>query len=640
MQKQTRLLPWSVARGRLLLFVLVVMGAALAINTTITAKRAYHDVEASLQHSSRTSVDLLSHALSGLLRNFQREEARRLLNEFTAREQFVSARILSHDGRELVRAGDDAGDRVGTFEVSNPVLDRDGNSLGVLEVMVSEDIISVQVRNAIVRDSIIGAALILGILFIVYMGTSRMVSAIGDAHDEMRRQAQHDMLTGLLNRRGVRQAVLERFESGEDVRLALVHVDLDRFKVVNDSLGHATGDRVLSAFAKRLRGACRPWDLLARIGGDEFLVVRELNEYHRDMSEFARYLVEILNEPLPPAVSRINVGASAGVHALPCRSIEDFDHAVADADLALYEAKKLGRGQYVIYQEDMRSNFIGLERMLHDMRGAVERSEFEPWFQPQIDTDTGDLYGVEALVRWESPERGVLTPADFLKLSEEINLLRRIDSSVFKKATAYLADLRRKGLSDVRLSFNLSTPRLDDPELTSRLIEDIEAVGLEVSDVSLEVLETVVFDTAHEPEVQAVRKLAEAGFQIELDDFGTGRASIANLTKFPIGMLKIDRLFISGIDQDTSKQKIVRAVLGLADEFGIGTIAEGVETEAEYRVLRDMGCVIMQGYYFAKPMSFEALQSWYMTRAEDRVDEFVALHGGTRTMAVSAAVAD
>lgn len=616
------------------------MGAALAINTTITAKRAYKDVEANLQHSSRISVDLLSHALSGLVRNYQKEETRRLLSEFTAREQFVSARILSHDGRQLVTTGDDAGENTDTFAVSSPILDRDGNALGVLEVMVSEDIISVQVRNAIVRDSIIGAALIFGILFIVYMGTSRMVSAIGDAHDEMRRQAQHDMLTGLLNRRGVRQAVLERFESGENVRLALVHVDLDRFKVVNDSLGHATGDRVLSAFAKRLRGACRPWDLLARIGGDEFLVVRELNEYHRDMSEFASYLVEILNEPLPPAVSRINVGASAGVHALPCRSIEDFDHAVADADLALYEAKKQGRGQYVIYHEDMRSNFIGLEKMLHDMRGAVERSEFEPWFQPQIDTDTGDLYGVEALVRWESPERGVLTPADFLKLSEEINLLRRIDSSVFKKATAYLADLRRKGLSDVRLSFNLSTPRLDDPELTSRLIEDIEAVGLDVSDISLEVLETVVFDTAHEPEVQAVRKLAEAGFQIELDDFGTGRASIANLTKFPIGMLKIDRLFISGVDQDTSKQKIVRAILGLADEFGIGTIAEGVETKAEYLALRDMGCVIMQGYYFAKPMSFDALQSWYMARAEDRVDEFVALHGGTRPMAVTAIVAD
>jgi len=424
--------------------------------------------------------------------------------------------------------------------------------------------------------------------------------------DQLKHQVMHDPLTGLPNRSYLRDRidrVLSTPASGTRPRCALLYMDVDRFKIINDSLGHLAGDEVLREVATRLSGCVRHPDLVARLSGDEFAILLESVEQPADANVVAQRVMDALAEPMPAGGKELQVAVSVGIAIGDGRYLT-ADEVLRDADIALYRAKELGRKRYQLFDETLARSVVDVLTLEGELRQALKHGQFEPHFQAICRLEDRAVVGYEALIRWNHPQRGLLLPGDFLKIAEDSGLIEAIDWHMFEISCQRL---RRQERTDTFMTLNVSAMHLRHDNFDSRLIELLERTGLPPTRVVVEVTEGALLDDPERVRT-TLERLRAAGVGAALDDFGTGYSSLSYLHSLPLRILKIDRAFVNELDKgaNTSSTTVVAAVLALARALDIDVVAEGIETEIQYAALHAMGCAMGQGYWIGRPAPFES----------------------------------
>ncbi|OLP16710.1 GGDEF domain-containing response regulator [Leptolyngbya sp. 'hensonii'] len=427
--------------------------------------------------------------------------------------------------------------------------------------------------------------------------------------EQLLHMALHDSLTGLPNRVMFMkrlQEVLNRARQHPDHLFAVLFLDCDRFKIVNDSLGHLVGDQLLIAVARRLESCLRPGNTLARLGGDEFTVLLGEIEHLDDATHLADRLQRELVMPFQLDRDEIFIGASIGI-VLGTKSYDQPEHVLRDADTAMYQAKAMGKGRYQVFDTGMHYQALELLQLETDLRRAVKRQEFQVHYQPIVSLKTGRLVGFEALTRWIHPTRGLIPPCQFIPLAEDAGLVTAIDLWMIRQACHQLNTWQRQFPSDrpLSISVNLSVKHFDKPNLVEQIDQILHQTGMEGRFLTLEITESAILDN---PETAGVilQQLKQRQIRLALDDFGTGYSSMSYLHQFPIDSVKVDRSFISGTGQFLENPAIVTAIFTLAQSLEVGAIAEGIETVQQLSQLRDLGYEYGQGYYFSSPVEAEA----------------------------------
>jgi len=433
---------------------------------------------------------------------------------------------------------------------------------------------------------------------------------------QLRHNAFHDHLTGLPNRalfmRRLRSA-LEKNQRFPKAEFAVLFIDLDRFKVINDSLGHTIGDQLLVSIAARLRSCLRPSDTIARLGGDEFAILLTNIATLEDALEVADRLQAALKHPFNLAGQEVFTSSSIGI-ALGV-SYQQPEDLLRDADTAMYRAKALGKARYQVFDAAMHDSVVTLLQMETDLRRAVEHlslsqqetSEFQIYYQPIIHLQTGKITGFEALIRWQHPQRGLLSPTEFIPVAEESGAITPLSYWVLDQACRQLRTWQlRFPHFPLAISVNLSSKLFSQPDLVQTTGQILKSVGLEGCWLRLEVTESAIMENA-ESAINTILQLREQGIRIHLDDFGTGYSSLNYLQRFPVDVLKIDQSFISNIDLCREGEfhacaPIVRTILTLAHHLKIDVTAEGVETQEQLTQLQDWRCQYAQGYFFSRPV--------------------------------------
>jgi diguanylate cyclase (GGDEF)-like protein/PAS domain S-box-containing protein len=439
-------------------------------------------------------------------------------------------------------------------------------------------------------------------VFIGYQGVSRDITERRLAEDSIRHLATHDTLTGLPNRtlflEELGHAMRDARRSGD--RLALLFVDLDHFKVINDTLGHDAGDLLLTQMATALRDGLRPDDLVARLGGDEFVVLVRHGAGPDEAAVVARKLLAAVTQPMQLKGQECRVSASVGICVFPDNA-DDEASLMKGADIAMYEAKRDGRNAFRFYSADaVRQSPLRL-RMEWNLRAAIERDEFSLHFQPKIDLASGRIIGAEALLRWHNAELGAVSPGEFIPLAEETGLMLPIGRWVLHRACAQHMAWRREGLPPIPLAVNLSPRQFADAELRPDIERALRETGMPAQMLELEVTEGVVVSNP-ERALATLQAIKGLGVRLALDDFGTGYSSLAQLKRFPLDSLKIDRSFIGDLPDDLHDAAITEAIIIMCRSLQLTVVAEGVETIAQREFLRAHGCTQMQGYQFSKPL--------------------------------------
>nr|WP_269432939.1 GGDEF and EAL domain-containing protein [Aliiruegeria sabulilitoris] len=443
------------------------------------------------------------------------------------------------------------------------------------------------------------------------VGTHVDISELKRQQSELERAAHTDDLTGLRNRRGLSKALLNQAKSmGRGERVALFHLDLDRFKSINDTNGHEAGDHVLRTSADRLNASLTFFDIIARVGGDEFLLAKTTSASDADVLDTASQIVEQISRPIPYAGKQLRVGASIGIAFVRSVDTDEIEQATANADIALYTSKSVGRGRCILFEPGMRAAAVRTVELSSEIREGLELKEFKPFFQPQIDIHTNEIIGFEALARWYHPTRGVLSAADFVSFAEDAFLLEAIDDQIFEQACEAVPEISAMGAATATISVNVSTARLSSTKLVEKLVETARRTQVGPGRICIEILESTLLSERTTNITRNIADLAAAGFRLELDDFGTGHTAIASLRNFPVSRIKIDRSLISGVQRDPKLQAIASAIVDLGSKLDIEVLAEGVETWAEIGFLEALGCSQFQGFLIAPPLSLEELPTW------------------------------
>jgi diguanylate cyclase (GGDEF)-like protein/PAS domain S-box-containing protein len=423
-----------------------------------------------------------------------------------------------------------------------------------------------------------------------------------EAELELANRALHDGLTGAPNRFLTRQWLASALEDHPGGGVGVLYCDVDRFKIVNDSLGHAAGDALLMQVAERLRGPLRPEDLLGRVGGDEFVMIMEGVSSQAELASIANRMADALDEPFELGPHRhavtLSLGGTIGAHP------DTADDVLMRADMALLRAKRLGRARYVAFDPGIDRIATRADLQLEDeLRTSLDSEEMRAFYQPVVSLDDLSVIGHEALIRWEHPEHGLLPPARFLELAESSGLIRPLGWWMLTQACEDATS--GHGLPvGTWVAVNASPSQLTRPGVAADVTRALVASGLPPERLHLEVTETALI-SATSTLSQELRELSELGVQISLDDFGTGYSSLALLRQFPVDVVKIDMTFVTPLLEDRSAQAIVKAVLGMCDDLGMKSVAEGIETPEQLAVLREMGCSHGQGYLFGRPNPLE-----------------------------------
>lgn len=422
------------------------------------------------------------------------------------------------------------------------------------------------------------------------------------SEERIRYLAQHDALTGLPNRFTLAvhlEHTLARAERTAD-SVSLMFIDLDNFKSINDTLGHHIGDLLLCEVARKISDAVRKTDIVARIGGDEFVVVLEGTRLPSDAGQVAQKILDLLNEPLLIDGHELHTTPSIGIGIYP-EDGENCETLMKNADVAMYHAKSAGRNNYQFYAEHMNKAAAIRVQMEARLRAALSGNEFTLHYQPQIDLQSGKVSGIEALIRWENEELGMVSPASFIPLAEEIGLIVPISEWVLRTACRTAKNWLDAGIEFGCMSVNISPQQFRQRNFPQRLEQIMLETGLAPEYLELEITESTVMETA-EITVAMLVRLKELGLALAVDDFGTGYSSLAYLKRFPIDRLKIDRSFVSDLEKDSSDAAIASAVIALAHSLGLSVVAEGVETQGQSDFLRQQGCDSVQGYFFSRPV--------------------------------------
>jgi diguanylate cyclase (GGDEF)-like protein/PAS domain S-box-containing protein len=449
-------------------------------------------------------------------------------------------------------------------------------------------------------------------VIVKWFGTNTEVHEQKNAEAKLNHYAKHDALTNLANRpefMNQLSAAIKQAEREPGSQFAVLFLDLDRFKVINDSLGHAVGDKLLVAIAERIRACVRPRDVVARLGGDEFTVLLNKAGSRDDVVSVAERIQRSLSDPFKLGNYEIFTSASIGV-IMSDETRRTPEEYLRDADTAMYRAKESGKARYEIFDREMHVRNMNLLRLETDLRHALERNEFEVVYQPIISLQSGDITEFEALIRWRHPVYGLVSPNEFIGVAEETGLIVPIGRWILEEACRQTREWQRRFplYSALSVCVNLSARQLKHPGLYSQIVETLDKTDLSPRHLKLEVTETTVMEHS-DVALEVLQRLREFGVSLSTDDFGTGYSSLSYLHRFPFQRLKIDRSFIGRMDTDAKSQAIVRTILMLGQNLNIETVAEGIETERQMEILRWHGCESGQGYLISRPVDPEAAQN-------------------------------
>ncbi|MBC7918293.1 MAG: EAL domain-containing protein [Rhodoferax sp.] len=440
---------------------------------------------------------------------------------------------------------------------------------------------------------------------------------LGAKNAQLEQLALYDHLTGLPNRSLfidlVQREILQARRSGQ--KFGIFFIDLDRFKVVNDTMGHAAGDALLMEVSRRLRDMLREIDVVCRQSGDEFLVLARDIAHWESLAEMADRVLQSIEQPLVLAGGSARVSASIGISLFP-DDAQDFETLVKNADVAMYQAKSLGRARYSFFHAELNTRMQATMELEHQLGEAISGGQLVLHYQPQVDANTGSMVGVEALVRWQHPQRGLLYPGHFITIAEESGQIAEMGVWTLNEACRQKAAWKAQGLDVGCMSVNVSALEFRDHRLLDSLQTALQVHGLEPGELEIEITESVLM-TETDTSQRIIERVRALGVGIAIDDFGTGYSSLSYLKRLRPNQLKIDRSFVSDTATDNDSRAIVKGVISLADALGLTVVAEGVETAQQLMFLRECGCGTLQGYYIAKPLTVEGLQAWMQDRNTD-----------------------
>jgi diguanylate cyclase (GGDEF)-like protein/PAS domain S-box-containing protein len=438
---------------------------------------------------------------------------------------------------------------------------------------------------------------------------TRDVSERKALEEKLTHQAFHDSLTNLPNRAAFRIGLDHALQGSSEGRIAVLFLDLDDFKAVNDTMGHDIGDQLLVAVGARIASTLRPGDTVARLGGDEFAVLLKKMEDEQIASRVAERITRQLVPPFAIGGKEISIRASIGIAGLVSGQ-EAADELIRNADVAMYIAKAKGKARFVQFEASLANAAIERMELEQDLRTALEEKQFILQYEPVIMLESGAIHSVEALVRWNHPRRGLLAPADFIAVAEQSGLIIELGRWVLQQATrdGRRWQVRYPSATPMKISVNISGRQLERPELLKEVVEAVDGAGLDPQSLILELTESVLLaDT--EPVARTLQELRSLGFRLALDDFGTGYSSLGHLRDFPVDIIKMDASFVAGIGRGMADGAILRAIIGLASSLGLMTIGEGIERQDQLAALNAMGCNAGQGFYFSKPLEYEGMDA-------------------------------
>ena len=434
------------------------------------------------------------------------------------------------------------------------------------------------------------------------------------AEEQIAYLAYHDSLTGLPNTRLFKDRLLQGLEQAQrnDKILAVIFLDLDRFKLINDTMGHDVGDQLLQVVSERLMEAVRRTDSIAlnsfntlnssiaRLGGDEFTIMLEDLADTQAVSRICERLIELVSQPLELQGQEVYTSASIGIAIYP-HDGESVDVLLKNADVAMYHAKERGRNNYQFFTESMNKDSEERFQLENSMRKALKNNEIELYYQPQVSISSGQIVGMEALIRWKHPVKGFISPASFIPIAEESGLIVQIGEWVIQEACRQSARWKEQGFKPVRISVNVSAKQLQEEALVDVIQHNLDVCGIDANALGVELTETAII---LEPEIALARleQIKSLGIKLSMDDFGTGYSSLSYLKRYPIDTLKIDQAFIRSVTVDNEDGALVKAIIAMAHALGMDVVAEGVELQEQLEFLGVHGCDTMQGYLFSRPV--------------------------------------
>lgn len=438
----------------------------------------------------------------------------------------------------------------------------------------------------------------------------RDLSQRRETEEQIRFLAHHDSLTRLPNRTLFRDRLHQALAISKRTRskVALMLLDLDNFKVINDSLGHGIGDGLLKEVASRLVAQERETDTVARLGGDEFALILPQIRRSDDAVMIAERIIDRIAAPYSIEGNAMQIGTSIGITIFP-EDGTDVETMIGNADMAMYQAKAEGRNTFRFYVEEMNTNLVERKEMLEDMREALENDDFELYYQPQVHLGNHGVVGAEALLRWKCPKRGFVSPADFVPIAEQGGLIIPLGEWVIRAACRQIAAFDSAGMPMVRIAVNISTLQFRQKDLVDTVQSILKETQIAPDRLEFEITESVVMADL-ESSIDMMKRLDDLGIRLAIDDFGTGYSSLSYLKRFPIQKLKIDQSFVQDVEKDSDSEAIVNAIIGLGISMNLTTVAEGVETQAHLDLMRAAGCDLVQGYFFGRPMPSSDFAAW------------------------------